>query len=191
MSTHADPNKAYVWLDGDVYRAPAGTPMPADPFAVAPVSGSSPSVTWDAFGGIEAGFEVNPSRDLKTLPVWNRREAPYKVVKGPLEERFKLRATDYSKATVLTALQGGSISEIGSGSSLFQWNPGSDEDFAAMFVLRDDDGMSGFYCSKVTLTTPPPRVFGGESLDGFEFELLALDKVVPITNFNPLAPTGP
>ncbi len=113
------------------------------------------------------------------------------MVKGPLEERFKLRATDYSKATVLTALQGGSISEIGSGSSLFQWNPGADEDFAAMFVLRDDDGMSGFYCSKVTLTTPPPRVFGGESLDGFEFELLALDKVVPITNFNPLAPTGP
>ncbi len=35
--------------------------MPTDPFAVAPVSGSSPSVTWDAFGGIEAGFEVNPS----------------------------------------------------------------------------------------------------------------------------------
>ncbi|MGF7124031.1 hypothetical protein [Rhodococcus sp. BE178] len=188
MSTHANPEKAYVWLDGDVYRAPAGTPMPTDPFANAPVSGTAPGITWDAFGGIEAGFEVNPSRDIKTLPVWNRREAPYKVVKGPLEERIKLRATDYSKATVLTALQGGSIAETSTGSKVFQWNPGQDEDFAIQLLLRDDDGTAGFYCSRVTLTTPPPRVFGGESLDGFEFELLALDKVVPLTSFNPLAP---
>ncbi|RVW03010.1 hypothetical protein [Rhodococcus xishaensis] len=185
MSTHADPNKAYVWLDGDVYRAAAGTAMPEDPFAIAPVTGSDPVVAWDAFGGIEAGFEVNPSRDLKTLPVWNRRAAPYKAVKGTLEERIKLRATDYSKATVLTALQGGDIAETATG--VFQWNPGDDEDFAAMFILRDDEGSAGFYCSRVTLTTPPPRVFGGESLDGFEFELLALDKVIPLTSFDPLA----
>lgn len=188
MSTHADPSKAFVWLDGDIYRAPAGTAIPTDPFVNAPVTGTAPGVTWDAYGGIEAGFEVNPTRDLTTIPVWNRRAAPYKVIKGVQEDRFKLRATDYSKATVLTALQGGSITELGTSSGVFQWEPGDDEDFAVMFMLRDDDDTSGFYCSRVTLTTPPPRVFGGESLDGFEFEFLALDKVVPLTSWNPLVP---
>ncbi|MCD2153473.1 hypothetical protein LQL77_07085 [Rhodococcus cerastii] len=188
MSTYADPNKAFVWLDGDVFRAPAGTALPADPFASSLVTGTSPGVTWDAFGGVEAGFEVNGSRDIKTLPVWNRRRAPYKVIKGPQEDRFKLRATDYSKATVLTALQGGSITEVGSSSGVFKWEPGEDEDFAAIFLLRDEDDTAGFYCERATLTSPPPRVFGGESLDGFEFELLALTPIVPITSWNPLAP---
>ncbi|WML63660.1 hypothetical protein [Rhodococcus sp. AH-ZY2] len=188
MSTYADPTKAYAWLDGDIFRAPAGTALPTDPFAPTVTTGTAPGVTWDAFGGVEAGFEVNPSRDIKTLPVWNRRKAPYKVIKGPLEERVKFRAVDYSKATVLTALQGGSITEIGSGSGIFKWEPGDDEDFAAIFRLSDDDGNAGFYVERATLTTPPPRVFGGETLDGFEFELLALTPIIPLTDFNPLAP---
>lgn len=188
MSTHADPSKAYVWLDGDIYRAPAGTALPTNPFATAPTSGTSPVITWDAFGGIEAGFEVNPSRDIKTLPVWNRRKAPYKVVKGPQEDRIKLRAVDYSKATVLTALQGGTITEVPASSGVFKWEPGDDEDFAMCLMLREDGATAGFYCPRVTLTTPPPRNFGGEALDGFEFELLALDPLVPLTSWNPLAP---
>jgi hypothetical protein len=177
-----------VWLDGDAFRAPAGTALPPDPFANTLVTGSAPGVTWDAYGGIEAGFEVTPTRDLKPIPVWNRREAPYKNIKGVQEDRFKFRATDYSKATVLTSLQGGSIAEVGVDSGVFQWEPGDDEDFAVTFLLRDGDDTSGFYCSRVTLTTPPPRVFGGETLDGFEFEFLALDKVVPLTSWNPLEP---
>lgn len=188
MSTYADPNKAYVWLDGDIFRAPAGTALPTDPFAATVTSGTSPAVTWDAFGGVEAGFDVNPTRDLKTLPVWNRRTAPYKVVKGPLEERIKFRAVDFSKATVLTALQGGSITEIGTSSGIFKWEPGVDEEFAALFRVVDETGSAGFYVERATLTGPPPRVFGGETLDGFEFELLALTEVVPVTDFNPLAP---
>ncbi|MCR8695566.1 hypothetical protein NWP13_23840, partial [Rhodococcus pyridinivorans] len=71
---------------------------------------------------------------------------------------------------------------------VFQWEPGDDEEFAALFRLSDDTGNAGFYCERVTLATPPPRVFGGETLDGFEFELLALSAIVPLTDFNPLAP---
>ena len=181
MSDHAAPEKAYIWLDGDGYRAPVGTALPTDPFAVNPASGG---INWDAFGGIEAGFELNASRDVSPKTVWNRRRAPYKVIKSPSEERIKLRAVDYSAATVLTALQGGSISMLSAG--VYQWNPGDDEDFALLMVLRDEEAKQAFYSPRVTLTTPPPRTFGREDLDGFEFELLALEPFVPLTSFNPL-----
>lgn len=181
MSDHANPEKAYIWLDGDGYRAPAGTGIPTDPFAVNPATGS---VVWDAFGGIEAGFELTPTRDVTPKTVWNRRRAPYKVIKSPTEERVKLRPVDYSAATVLTALQGGSISVLSPG--IYQWNMGDDEDFALLLTLRDESATQVFYSERVTLTTPPPRTFGGEDLDGFELELLALEPFIPLTSFNPL-----
>lgn len=183
MSDHADPNKAYVWLDGDGYRAPVGTARPDDPFADNPVTGS---VTWDPFGGIETGFDLTPTRDVKTKPVWNRRLAPYKVVKSPTEERVKLRPVDYSVASVLTALQGGSIVEVPAGSGVFEWHDGDDEDFAILLNVRDEGVNAGFYSPRVTVTTPPPRTFGKEDLDGFELELLALEPFIPITSWNPL-----
>ncbi|MFI6368709.1 hypothetical protein ACIBG0_39010 [Nocardia sp. NPDC050630] len=181
MSTHADPEKAYVWLDGDGYRAPKGTLLPTDPFADNPTTSG---LVWDAFGGIEAGFELTPTRDVSPKKVWNRRLAPYKVIKSPTEERVKMRPVDYSIATVLTALQGGSISVVSSG--VYRWNPGDDEDFAVLLVLRDEDTSQAFYSPEVTLTTPPPRTFGKEDLDGFELELLALSPFVPLTSWNPL-----
>ncbi|BAD56380.1 hypothetical protein [Nocardia farcinica] len=183
MSDHAAPEKSYIWLDGDGYRAPARTARPEDPFAIDPVSGS---VRWDAFGGIEAGFELTPTRDVNPKRVWNRRLAPYKVIKSPTEERIKLRPVDYSVATVLTALQGGSIAEVPPGSGVYEWSMGDDEEFALLMVLRDDAATQAFYSPLVTLTTPPPRTFGGEDLDGFELELLALEPFVPLTSFNPL-----
>jgi hypothetical protein len=181
VSDHAAPEKAYVWLDGDGYRASAGTGIPTDPFAINPVTGA---VNWDAYGGIEAGFEVTPTRDVTPKRVWNRRLAPYKVIKSPTEERVKLRPVDYSVATVLTALQGGSISVVSPG--VHRWNPGDDEEFALLLVLRDEAASQAFHSSRVTLTTPPPRTFGGEDLDGFELELLALEPFTPLTSFNPL-----
>ncbi|MFJ1454693.1 hypothetical protein [Nocardia sp. N2S4-5] len=183
MSTHADPDKAYVWLDGDGFRAPKGTARPTNPFANNPVTGS---LSWDAFGGIEAGFDVTPTRDVTPKKVWNRRRAPYKVIKSPTEERIKLRPVNYSVATVLTALQGGSIAEVPPGSGVFEWNPGDDEDFAVLLNIRDEGTSAGFYSPSVTLTTPPPRTFGKEDLDGFELELLALEPFVPLTSWNPL-----
>lgn len=187
MSTHAAPEKAYIWLDGDGFRAPAGTARPTDPFALSPATAG---LVWDAFGGIEAGFELTPTRDTTPKKVWNRRLAPYKVIKSPTEERIKMRPVDYSIATVLTALQGGSIAEVPTGSGVFEWSPGDDEEFALLMVLRDEDATQGFYSSRVTLTTPPPRTFGGEDLDGFELELLALSPFVPLTSWNPLVTTA-
>ncbi|WP_280449956.1 hypothetical protein [Nocardia brasiliensis] len=181
MSTHADPDRAYVWLDGDAYRAPTGTGIPTDPFATSPVTSG---LTWDAYGGIEAGFELTPTRDVSPKRVWNRRLAPYKVIKSPSEERVKLRAVDYSVATALTTLQGGSVSVVAPG--IYRWNQGDDEDFAILLVLRDEEANQAFWSPRVTLTTPPPRTFGKEDLDGFEFELLALEPFVPLTSFNPL-----
>jgi hypothetical protein len=181
VSDHANPEKAYIWLDGDGFRAPAGTGIPTDPFGENPVTSGIP---WLAYGGIEAGFEVNATRDVNPKKVWNRRKSPYKVIKSPTEERMKMRPVDYSPATVLTALQGGSISVLSPG--VFQWNTGDDEDFAVLLQLRDEDDSQTFYSKRVTLTTPPPRTFGGEDLDGFEFELLALEPFIPLTSFNPL-----
>jgi hypothetical protein len=102
----------------------------------------------------------------------------------------KLRAVDYSVATVLTALEGGSIVETPTASGVFQWNNGSDEDFALLLTVHDEGTSVGFYSGRVTLTTPPPRTFGKAELDGFEFELLALEPFVPITSFNPLVTTA-
>lgn len=187
MSTFADPDKGYVWLDGDAFRAPKGTGEPNDPFAASVETGTGTPVIWDAYGGLEVGFNIDPKRDVKTLPVWNHRQSPYATVKGPLEEKVKFRAVDFSKATVLTALQGGSIVAIGATTN-FRWVPGDDEEFALTLRVVDDTGKQAWYSERVTLTTPAPRTFGGDKLDGFEFELLALSPLVPITNWNPLAP---
>lgn len=188
MSNIANPEKAYVWLDGDGFRAVRGTEFPTDPLSDTPTSGTSPAVTWDGYGGIEAGFDITPQQDVKVHKVWNRRHAPYLVTKGPIEERIKFRATDYSKATVLTALTGGSIVETTSGSGIWRWEPGADEDFSIFFRVVDETGEAFFHSEAVTLVTPPPRTFGGENLDGFEFELMGLSPIYRYTSFNPLAP---
>lgn len=186
MSTLADPNKAYVWLDGDGYRAPKGTGVPTSPFVTNPVTGA---LNWDGFGGIETGFEVTPQRTIKTLPVWNRRSAPYKAIKSPREDRVKLKPVDYSVASVLTALEGGSIVETSPGSGVFKWLNGNDENFACLLVVRDQGTSEALYSPNVTLTTPPPSKFGGETLDGFEIELLALEPFIRLTSWNPLSTT--
>ncbi|MFE5790602.1 hypothetical protein [Rhodococcus erythropolis] len=188
MSTHADPNKAYVWQDGDAFRAPAGTAAPTDPFGLTLVTGAAPGVTWDAFGGIEAGFEQNPSQDTKELPIWNYRQSSYKIARGPRSDRLKLKPVDYSKATVLTLLQGGEIVETSSGSGIFKWVIGDSEEFAILLRLEDEDDKQVLYCERATLFTPPPRSLGGDKIDGFELELLALSPVQLLTNSNPLAP---
>lgn len=189
MSTYADPNKAYVWQDGDAFRAPAGTAAPTDPFASTLVTGTLPGVTWDAFGGIEAGFEQNPSQDTKELPIWNYRQSSYKIARGPRSDRLKLKPVDYSKATVLTLLQGGEIITTGTApNEVHKWVIGDSEEFAILLRLEDEDDKQVLYCERATLFTPPPRSLGGDKIDGFELELLALSPVQLLTNTNPLAP---
>ena len=69
MSTTPDSTKAYVWQDGDAFRAPAGTALPANPFSdtLPLTTGTGPGVTWKAYGGIQAGFEPVSYTHL-TLP---------------------------------------------------------------------------------------------------------------------------
>jgi uncharacterized protein YjdB len=187
MSTYANPDKAYVWLDGDAYRAPAGSAKPSNPLEAAPLIAGAPML---AFGGIEAGFEITPTRDFKKLDVWNRRSAPYKAFKGPKSQRVKLRFVDYSPATVLTMLQGGSITETDVDSGVFEWTVGDDEEFAILLHVRDGDDVEAFWSDRVTLVNDPSRPMGGDKLDGFEVELEALSPFVPLTNWNPLAVGG-
>ena len=105
MSKYADPNKAYVWLDGDAFRAPKGTPMPADPFA------ESLDAAWKPFGGIEAGFELTSEQSVQKKQVWNYRKSAYKVTREPLTEGVKFRAVDNTEATLLTRAQGGKVTK--------------------------------------------------------------------------------
>lgn len=190
MSTIADPNKAYAWQDGDAFRAPANTGIPVDPFINTPTTGSGPGVVWDAFGGIEAGFEKTPKQDIKKHAVFNKRQQTYKLTRGMREESVKLRVVDYSKASVLTALQGGSVVQVGT-SGIYKWEEGTSENFAFLWTLGDEsdggDDRIGFYIAEATLATPPPRSFTGENLDGWELEIEALSPVIQLSNFTPLA----
>ncbi|GAC59343.1 hypothetical protein [Gordonia sihwensis] len=191
MSTTPDNSKAYVWQDGDAYRAPAGTALPEDPWAHPLVTGTSPGVTWDAFGGIQAGFNLEPNQDIKKHTIFNKRDSTYALSRGPREDTTKFRAVDYSKAAVLTSLLGGEIVQVGT-SEVYKWVGGNAEEFALIWTLADPSNAStdrvGFYTEKATLSSPPPRTFAGEDLDGWEFEILALSPLVPISNWNPLAP---
>lgn len=191
MSTTPDNSKAYVWQDGDAFRAPAGTALPAAPFGAYPiVTGTSPGVTWDAFGGIQAGFELNPEQELKKHKIFNKRNSIYAASRGAREDTTKFKAVDFSKATVLTALCGGEIVQVGA-TEVYKWIGGAAEEFALLWLLADPSNAStnrfGFYTEKATLASPPPRQFAGDDLDGYEFEILSLAELIPITNFDPLA----
>lgn len=189
MSTFADSTKAHLWLDGDGFRAPAGTALPTDIFASS-LSG------WDAFGGIKAGFAITRDRDVNEVDVWNNRTgAPYKRVKLPPKPTVALRPVDYSKATALTLLRGGSIAETPAGSGIFEWIEGDDEEFA--FIMRVVDGTTkkGYYIARCELTNLPEEHMGDadDDVEGWDIELGPLAPigggaaVRKFTTFNPLA----
>lgn len=188
MSTYANPDKATVYLDGDAFRAPAGTGLPTDVFAGSLVTGTAPGVTWDAYGGVEKGLDIAPEQDVKKHYVFNKRDSAYAVTTGPRSDTFKFRAVDRSKATFLTFLAGGTVTEVGSGSGVYEYERGEGEEFAFVWRATDVTAKTGFYCPRVRLATPPPRSFTGEQLDGWEFELLALAKVREFGSANPLIP---
>ena len=68
MSTFADSTKAYVWMDGDAFRGEAGAELPTDPFTET-LNG------FDAFGGIEAGFEITADQSIEKKKIFNKRDA--------------------------------------------------------------------------------------------------------------------
>jgi hypothetical protein len=146
--------------------------VPADPFATS-IAGM------DAFGGIKAGFTITPNQDVTDLDIWNNESgAAYYTSKKPPSYGVKFRPVDYSKATALTLLRGGSIAETGVGSGIYRWTEGDDEEFS--FLLRVVNGAKkkAYYIARCTLATIPEEVMNDEDLEGWDLEL------------KPLAPSG-
>lgn len=184
MSDYINADDARLWLDGDAFRAPANTAMPADIFA-------STLTGFDPLGGIKAGFTLTTDRDVTDLDIWNNKTgAPYRRKKGPKKPTLKLRPVDYSKATALVLLQGGSIAAGGGG---FEWTQGDEEQFA--FITRVYDGTSkkAYFIANCELNNVPEEVLNDDDIEGWDLEIGPLapadgtPAVRKITTSNPLA----
>lgn len=189
MSTHANPDLARLWLDGDAWRAPAGTALPDDVF--------DPALTtpWVPFGGIKAGFTVSVDQAIKEIDVWNNTSgAAYKISKDPAKPSIGLRPVDYSKGTMLTLLRGGSVAETEVDSDIFELIEGDEEFLALILQLRDGSHNKGYYIEKCQLSTVPEEKPGDpDDVDGWDLEITPLapgggrKAVRKFLDFNPIA----
>lgn len=179
MSQFANPDKAYVWLDGDAFRAPAGTDLPNDLYA------EDLDKEWLPYGGVEAGFEETSEQSVTKLNVFNYRNSAYKIGREPLVSGMKFRAVDNSEATLKTRAQGGKVVKSGDNYVL---EKGIGEEFALLVRLDDGDDKMAWYSPRVTLSAPATRAaIDGKSIDGFEFDITAL---VPFKEVIPALPDG-
>ena len=177
--TTADPSKAYLWLTGDAYRAPADTKLPEGDLLAEEIKG------WDAYGGIEAGFEQTSEQSVTEKQVCNYRKAPYKIARDPLKEGIKFRAVDNTKATLLTRAQGGKIIKQGEHYAI---EKGVGEEFAIFIRVEDGTDAAFFYSPRVTLKAPATRAaIDGQNIDGWEFDVSFLSPMVEII---PALPEG-
>ncbi len=184
MSNYANSDLARVWEDGDAFRAPTGTAIPANIFAA-----SLPG--WDAFGGIRAGFTVTKDQTIDDLDIWNNKSgAPYKRKKQPVKPTIALEPVDMSKATALTLLRGGSIVAANGG---FRHDEGDEEDFAMIIRVYDGTESKAYYIEKGELTSIPEEKMDGEDIEGWPMEIGPLaapsggKSIVKFTSSNPLA----
>jgi hypothetical protein len=184
MSDYANSDLARVWEDGDAFRAPTGTAIPANIFA--------PSLAgWEPFGGIRAGFTVTKDQTIDDLDIWNNKSgAPYKRKKQPVKPTIALEPVDNSKATVLTLLRGGSIVSANGG---FRHDEGDDEDFALIIRVYDGSFGKAYYIEKGELTSIPEEKMDGEDIEGWPMEIGPLaapsggKSVIKFTTENALA----
>lgn len=169
MSQHADPSKAYLWLDCDAYRGLAGMDRPN-------LTDLSPGAEYpglDPFGGLEAGFSIAAEGAATPKRVMNYREAPYKVSRAPKVDTITLRSVDNSKARIDTLTQGGEILEYPDGT--IELRPGTAEEFSLLLVVRDGTAAGAYWSDRVTLANPPAEgAVNGEDLDGSEFQIMPL-----------------
>ena len=164
MSTFIDPSKSRLWLDGDAFRAASGTALPSDIFAA-----SLPG--WSAFGGIKAGFNITTDRQVTDIDVWNNRTgSPYRRRKDSPAVTIAFRAVDYSPATVLTLLRGGSVTAAAGG---FEMVEGEDETFGLIIRVVDGTDKKAYFVAKGELLTIPTESPGSadDDVDGFDFEI--------------------
>ena len=184
MSNYANSDLARVWEDGDAFRAPTGTAIPADIFA--------PSLTgWDAYGGIRAGFTVTKDQQTEELDIWNNKSgAAYKRKKQPVKPTIALEPVDMSKATALTLLRGGSVVAANGG---YEHIEGDDEDFALIIRVYDGTEKKAYYIEKGELASLPEEKMDGEDIEGWPLEIAPLappsggKALRKFTTSNPLA----
>lgn len=179
--------KSRLWVDGDAFRAPAGTPLPA-----ANLFTASSFVGWDPYGAIKAGFEIATAQESTNLGVWG--DGSYRKKKDDPITSAVLRPVEDTKASILTFLQGGSIVETTTGSGVWEWIQGDDEEFALLLVVRDPGhGSKAYLGSRSTLDKIPGEVLNDSDLNGYDLSVSFLtppgggQAVRRFTDSNPLA----
>lgn len=187
MSTYADSSKARVWEDGDIFRAPKGTTLPTDLFA-ATLTG------WEAYGAIRAGFEVEEKQDRKEFDAWNNKSGgAYRRSKGTKTGTLAFEPVDYSKATLLTFLCGGSIAPLGSSTTNFELLMGDGEEFATIARVYDGTRRKAYYIARGEIEDLPKETMDGKDLEGFPIVVVPLapadgtKAIRRFLNHNPLA----
>ena len=190
MSDNANPALAHLWLDGDAWRAPAGTAIPAT-ILDGTATGGAAYTGWSAYGGIKAGFKVTRASNATPIQIWNA-DGDYTIKKDPDSVTVEFLPVDESRATVLTQLRGGSIVETAVGSGVFEHIMGEDEDFALLLRGKDGDDFVFYYVARGTLNEAPEEDHAGD-LTGFPISVKPLTPagggraIRKFRNTNPLA----
>lgn len=184
MSNNATPESAYLWLDCDAYRGPAGAKRPA----LTNLGEDASFDGFDAFGGLETGFAIASDGAATPKQVMNYRQAPYKVSRAPRTDTITFKGVDTSKAYLETITNGGKILEYPDGTVEIQ--PGTTEEFSLLLVAREGDKAGAYYSPRVTLSTPPTEGnVDGETLAGSDFSIIALEPLRKIYGERPKALT--
>lgn len=182
MSKNATPSTAFMWLDCDAYRGEAGAPRPD-------LSDMSEGATYDgfdAFGGMETGFNISSEGAATPKQVMNYRQAPYKVSRAPRVDTITFRGVDTSKAYLDTITNGGRILQYPDGT--VEIEVGTTEEFSLLLIAREGEDAGAYYSPRVTLSTPPTEgAVDGETLAGSEFSIIALEPLRKIYGERPAA----
>ena len=184
MSSNANPESSFLWLDCDAYRGEAGAARPA-------LTDFTPGATYAGFepyGGLETGFNITSDGAATPKQVMNYRQAPYKVSKAPRTDTIVFRNVDTSKAYLDTITNGGRILEYPDGT--VEIEVGTTEEFSLLLIAREGKEASAWFTPRATLSTPPTEgAVDGETLAGSEFSIIALEPLRKIYKDRPAALT--
>jgi hypothetical protein len=192
MSNFANPEAAQIWLDGDAFRAPENTPNPnqskvedfspdaKNPLKSPGIDGDG-EVTWEPFGGIEAGVDFAPEQKANDKTIWNYRGGIYDSYDDIRKDTGSFIAVDDNAATTKTRLRGGHIVKNG---ALYEEVMGDEEVIALTYLFRRGSKVKGIYIARAKLAEPAAfGRFNGTDLDGwtFKFNYLSIPRPFTIT----------
>lgn len=185
MSQNATPSSAFLWIDCDAYRGVAGAVRPD----LSDMSVGAEYEGFDAFGGMETGFNVAAEGAATPKQVMNYRQAPYKVGRAPRTSTITFRNVDTSKAYLDTITQGGEIVQFPDGT--VEIHAGDTEEFSLLLIVREGEKSGAYWTPRATLTTPPTEgAVDGETLAGSEFSIMALEPLRKVYGELPAALTA-